>query len=133
MEFVTIVKTQESIPNLKKIVMNFYSWRHWSKDHVKNQTKDVQDLVKKDIFSNSDGLCKWQQKNYKLYWYSFHDITLHFMKIFMLFQKQPSRIFLMKNWSEHYPEQKFRRRFTGEHGCWSVISIKSHFNMGFFQ
>ena len=68
MELVAIVKTQESIPNLKKIVMNFYSWRHWSKDHVKNQTKDVQDLVKKDIFSNSDGLCKWQQKNYKLYW-----------------------------------------------------------------
>ena len=67
MEFVTIVKTQESIPNLKKIVMNFYSWRHRSKDHVKNQTKDVQDLVKKtkSIFSNSDGLCKWQQKNYK--------------------------------------------------------------------
>ena len=41
------MKTQESIPNLKKFVINFYSWRHWSKDHVKNQTKDVQDLVKK--------------------------------------------------------------------------------------
>ena len=47
MELVTIVKTQESIPNLKKIVINFYSWFHWSKDHVKNQTKDVQDLIKK--------------------------------------------------------------------------------------
>ena len=45
MELVTIVKTQESIPNLKKFVINFYSWRHQSKDHVKNQTKDVQDLL----------------------------------------------------------------------------------------
>ena len=67
MELVTTVKTQESILNLKKIVINFYSWFHWSQDHVKNQAKDVQDLIKKtkSIFSNSDGLCKWQQKNYK--------------------------------------------------------------------
>ena len=45
MEHFTIVKTQESIPNLKKIVIKFYSWCHWSRDHVQNQTKDVQDLV----------------------------------------------------------------------------------------
>ena len=50
MELVTIVKRQKSIPNLKKFVINFYSWFHWSKDHVKNQTKDVQDLIKKVYF-----------------------------------------------------------------------------------
>ena len=48
------------------------------------------------------------------------------------FQKQPSRIFLMKNWHEQYSEQKFCRKLTGEHRCWNVISIKSDFNMGFF-
>ena len=47
MELVTIVKTEESIPNLKKLMIDFYSWCYWSNDHVQNQTKDVQDLIKK--------------------------------------------------------------------------------------
>ena len=49
------------------------------------------------------------------------------------FQKQPSRIFPMKNWHKQYSEQKFCMKLTGEHRCLNVISIKSHFNMGFFS